>query len=220
MRTSEPGIMVASNAIMDVPRTGAMHSRPAARRTALHEQASQVCFLLNTAISCIRRRRAVDVIGSIQRAASIIDKAAAQIDRHLTTLRTLVNGFATPSAPRVLCIDDNCDVADSEVLLFRAAGIEARACYRSGDALAEALAFGPTVCVIDLNMPGMDGDELGRRLREQSRQPLILVAVTAMDNAASRERIKAAGFDWHLVKPADPVKLLALVEQVEKNARP
>jgi DNA-binding response OmpR family regulator len=68
------------------------------------------------------------------------------------------------------------------VLLFRTVGIQARARYRSENALAEALTFRPTMCVIDLNIPGMDGDELGRRLREQSPQPLALVAVTAMDN--------------------------------------
>jgi CheY-like chemotaxis protein len=117
--------------------------------------------------------------------------------------------------PRILCIDDNRDVADSEAMLLRVVGIEANACYGGEDALAEALAFRPTMCLIDLNMPGMDGDELGMRLRAQARQPLVLVAVTAMDDTASQERIKAAGFDQHLVKPGDPVKLLALVEQCE-----
>jgi CheY-like chemotaxis protein len=71
------------------------------------------------------------------------------------------------------------------------------------------------VCLIDLNMPGMDGDELAVRLREQAAgRPLVLVAVTAMNNAACSARIAAAGFDLHLVKPVDPHQLLAIVDEL------
>lgn len=69
---------------------------------------------------------------------------------------------------RVLCVDDNRDVADSTAELLRLVGFEARACYDGPTALAEAAAFLPSVCLIDLNMPGMDGDELATRLRAQA----------------------------------------------------
>jgi len=99
--------------------------------------------------------------------------------------------------------------------LLRITGFDARACYCGADALAEAVAFLPGVCLIDLNMPGMDGDELAVRLREQSSgRPLVLVAVTAMNNEASCRRIKDAGFDLHLVKPVDPHDLLAAVDRL------
>ena len=114
---------------------------------------------------------------------------------------------------RVLCVDDNRDAADSTADLLRIVGFDARACYDGPTALAEAAAFRPGLCLIDLNMPGMDGDELAVRLREQSGGALpVLVAVTAMDDAASGERVQAARFDLHLVKPVGPHKLLTVVD--------
>lgn len=114
---------------------------------------------------------------------------------------------------RILYVDDNRDLADSAVELLRLAGFDARACYDGPTALAEAVAHHPTLCMIDLNMLGMDGDELAGRLQ---RVPLetrpVLIAVTAMSDAASADRIRAAGFDRHLVKPVDPLTLVALAE--------
>ncbi|HEY1191033.1 MAG TPA: response regulator [Gemmata sp.] len=129
----------------------------------------------------------------------------------------------TPDTPeavpplRVLCIDDNRDVADSEVDLLRVVGFEARACYDGPAALVEAIAFRPGVCLIDLNMPGMDGDELALRLRKWAVDvPLVLVAVTAMNNEESSRRIQSAGFDLHLTKPVDPHNLIAVVDALWK----
>jgi two-component system OmpR family response regulator len=116
---------------------------------------------------------------------------------------------------RVLCVDEIGEVADSTVMLLRVVGFDARACYGGTDALAEAAAFRPAVCLIDLNMPGMNGDELAERLRAQAGEaPLVLVAVTAMGDEACRRRTAAAGFDLHLVKPVDPHQLLAVVDEL------
>jgi CheY-like chemotaxis protein len=115
---------------------------------------------------------------------------------------------------RVLCVDDNRDVADSEADLLRVVGFEARACYCGADALTEATTFLPGVCLIDLNMPGMDGDELAARLLAHPHAPAVLVAVTAMDNEVCRRRIQEAGFHLHLVKPVDPHTLLHVVDEL------
>ena len=116
---------------------------------------------------------------------------------------------------RILCIDDNRDVADSTVALLRIVGFDARACYSGKDALREAIAFQPIVCLIDLNMPQMDGDILAIRLKEQCGEELpILIAITAMSNEASSRRIKNAGFDMHLLKPIEPNKLLEVVDLI------
>lgn len=122
-----------------------------------------------------------------------------------------------PGGPplRVLCVDDNRDAADSTADLLRLVGFEARACYDGPAALAEAAHFLPGVCLIDLNMPGMDGDELASRLREQAgARPLVLVAVTAMGSDECRRRTEAAGFHLHLVKPVDPHDLLRVVDEL------
>ena len=114
----------------------------------------------------------------------------------------------------VLCVDDNHDIADSEAHLLQLVGFEARACYSGAEALAEAAVFLPGVCLIDLNMPEMDGDELAHRLRELPYPPVVLVAVTAMSDETSGERIRNAGFDMHLIKPVNPHTLLAVVDEL------
>jgi two-component system, OmpR family, response regulator len=109
--------------------------------------------------------------------------------------------------PRVLCVDDNPDQADSEALFLRILGFEARACYGGRDAIILAGAFLPDVCLLDMSMPGMEGDELAARLRVWAGgRPLVLVAVTAACTDTP-----AAGFDRHLLKPVDPGRLLAVV---------
>ena len=120
---------------------------------------------------------------------------------------------------RVLCVDDNRDCADSAALLLQAMGFEARACYDGPSALILNDGFRPGVCFVDLNMPGMDGDEVALRLRASPAwRPLLLVAVTAMSNEESRARIEAA-FDLHLVKPVDPGRLLEVVDLLFRAAQ-
>lgn len=123
--------------------------------------------------------------------------------------------------PRVLCVDDNHDVADSEADLLNVVGFDARPCYDGASALREAADFRPCVCLIDLNMPGMDGDELAVRLREQEGgPPPVLVAVTARDDEQSHHRIREAGLDPHLVKPVDPKVLVAVVTTASEACGP
>lgn len=117
--------------------------------------------------------------------------------------------------PRVLCVDDNRDAADSEAELLRLVGFDPRACYDGPSALRVAREFAPDVCLIDLHMPGMDGDELAARLKDEAGdRPVLLVAVTAMSNDESRSRTETAGFALHLVKPVDPHDLLRLVDEL------
>jgi two-component system, OmpR family, response regulator len=114
---------------------------------------------------------------------------------------------------RVLCVDDNRDQADSTALLLTVMGLESKACYDGPSAMLLNDSFRPGLCFVDLNMPGMDGDELAMRLRNNSGwRPLLLIAMTAMSDEVHSGRIKAAPFDLHLVKPVDPTKLLEVVD--------
>jgi len=117
----------------------------------------------------------------------------------------------------VLCVDDNRDLADSEAMLLEVVGYKALACYDGDSALDMVEKFHPCICLIDLNMPNMDGDVLAERLREESDyRPPILVAVTARDDRESSRRIKKAGFDLHLVKPVEPAHLLRIIQDMRK----
>ncbi|WP_149110068.1 response regulator [Limnoglobus roseus] len=118
-----------------------------------------------------------------------------------------------PGPARILCVDDNRDAADTEAELLAVMGYETRACYDGASALRAAADFAPDACLIDLNMPGMDGDELALRLRDQADgEPMLLIAVTARTDVEARVRIDAAGFHRHLVKPAALDQLLAAID--------
>jgi two-component system, OmpR family, response regulator len=112
----------------------------------------------------------------------------------------------TNNGLRILCVDDNHDAADSVADLLKIFGYEVRACYDGPSAVSIFEIFFPHICLIDLNMPGMDGDEVVIHLRAIG-QPILLVAMTAMNNETSCQRIAKVGFDLHLIKPFDPCQL-------------
>ncbi len=121
---------------------------------------------------------------------------------------------------RVLIVDDNVDAADSLGTLLRMVGFVTRVCHGADAALACYDEVAPEACVLDVTMPGMDGCELARRLRELARgTPLLLVAVTALTGKASTERTTEAGFDRHLAKPADPQTLVDALFAFERRLR-
>jgi two-component system, OmpR family, response regulator len=114
---------------------------------------------------------------------------------------------------KVLCVDDNPDAADSTAEMLRLAGFDTRSCHDVTSALAEAEVFEPDVCVLDLTMPGMSGDQLGKVLREWvGVKDVRLIALTGRWDIEAHHRTHNAGFDEHLVKPVDPAKLIAAVK--------
>lgn len=116
---------------------------------------------------------------------------------------------------RVLCVDDNKDIADSEAMLLEVVGFEVEVCYDARSALRVAETFRPRVCLLDLDMPDMAGDELAARLRSAlDGEPLFLVAVTARADERSTDRIRAAGFDLYLLKPVSPGQLVLSLKQL------
>jgi two-component system OmpR family response regulator len=116
---------------------------------------------------------------------------------------------------RILCADDNRDLADTNATLLRMAGYEVRVCYDGADALTAAEEFRPDVCLLDLNMPGLPGEHLAVwiRARANGRRP-VLVALTGYGREQDIRRTELAGFDVHLVKPVEPDRLLDTVRKV------
>jgi CheY-like chemotaxis protein len=129
---------------------------------------------------------------------------------------------AEPSAPkgglnarRLLVVDDNRDGADSLGMLLRFLGAEVHVEHDGPGALAVAASWRPSVVLLDLGMPGMDGFEVARQLRaDQSLDGLRLIALTGWGQEADRERTSAGGFDHHLIKPVDINVLQTLLESL------
>jgi len=109
---------------------------------------------------------------------------------------------------RVLQVDDNLDVADSQMLLLRCLGVDAQAAYDGETALAMIPEFRPHMVIMDIGMPGMDGYETARRIRQLPEgKDLILAALTAWSHDDARRQTAEAGFDHHFVKPL-PIEAL------------
>ena len=116
-------------------------------------------------------------------------------------------------AQRVLVVDDNVDAARTLEAVLRSLGHEVDVAHDGAAALDLARSRRPELVLLDLSMPGMDGLEVARRLRQQpDLQPIRLAAVTGLGHEAARRQSREAGFDAHLVKPLSPQDLARLLE--------
>ena len=120
---------------------------------------------------------------------------------------------------RILVVDDNRDAAESLQMLLSMEGHVVQIAHDGAAALATALSHKPDVVLLDLGLPGMDGYQVARRLRElEGLARVFLVAMTGYGQEEDRRRTEAAGFDHHVVKPADPVALQQLFSRARHIA--
>lgn len=118
---------------------------------------------------------------------------------------------------RILVVDDNRDSADMLALSLQMMGHNVRALYDPQQVVASALDFHPDVAFLDVGMPVLNGFELAAQLRVQrwpgNRGPR-LVALTGWGQEEDRRRSEDAGFDDHLVKPADLDSIESICQHV------
>lgn len=141
----------------------------------------------------------------------------------LPALTDTTAGDALPPPPRlrVLCVDDNEDAADSLGTILEMVGCEVLVTHDAASALAKVGAFNPQVCVLDISMPQIDGCELARRLRDlPGSETQLLIALTALGDYSSLERMADAGFDLHFAKPLPPAELYATLNHFAEHGRP
>ena len=120
----------------------------------------------------------------------------------------------TPSL-RILVVDDNVDAATMLTMLLEAYGHDVLVEHGALRALERAKADRPQVCLLDIGLPEIDGNELAQRLRSQTETAgSVLIAITGYGQEKDREKTLASGFDHHLVKPVDAEKLAALLATV------
>ena len=113
---------------------------------------------------------------------------------------------------RVLVVDDNLDSAETIALMAQLWGHDVRTAHDGQAALEMAADYRPEVVLLDIGLPGMDGFEVARRLREQEWMAgVMLVAMTGYGQEEDRRRSREVGFDHHMVKPIDPGVLQALL---------
>jgi CheY-like chemotaxis protein len=129
---------------------------------------------------------------------------------------------STPPAPaphlaqakRVLIVDDNTDALEVMAEALSLLGYRAHPASNAQQALELAERVHPDLALLDIGLPGLDGYELGKRLRAlPGLQSLTLVALTGYGQASDRARSQSAGFAAHLVKPVE----LSVIEKLLKE---
>jgi signal transduction histidine kinase/CheY-like chemotaxis protein len=119
----------------------------------------------------------------------------------------------TPNRRRVLVVDDNPDGADSLAEVLRLLGHDADVAYDGRSAVSKAVADTFDLVVLDINLPGMDGYEVARRIRQQAPGGMHrFVAMTGFGTEEDHQRSRDEGFIAHLVKPIDHDRLMRIIE--------
>lgn len=116
---------------------------------------------------------------------------------------------------RVLVVDDNQDAAEVLCMLLQSLGVDVKAVDSGPAALATIPDYLPNVILMDIGMPGMDGNEVARRIREQPQFSNIkLIALTGWGQEKDRRLSHESGFDHHLTKPVNFKVLTELIASI------
>src|SRR5260221_7548085 len=135
----------------------------------------------------------------------VVRLPVAELPEHEPQQPPAESGMGPAQTWRVLVVDDNVDHADSTALLLRRAGHEVRVAYQGPTALESAEEFRPTLVLLDIGLPEMDGFEVARRLRLNAHlEDVRLIALTGYGQDTDRQRSLAAGFGRVQVKSVEP----------------
>ncbi len=120
---------------------------------------------------------------------------------------------------RVLVVDDNRDSADSASEVLRLLGNAVETAYSGEAAVAAAARFRPSLVLMDLAMPGLDGFDTRRLMRQvPEADDAFFVAMTGFGNEDDKRRTSAAGFDAHVTKPVELESLVRVLNQARDRA--
>ncbi|MDP3294621.1 MAG: CHASE3 domain-containing protein [Nevskia sp.] len=135
-----------------------------------------------------------------------------------TPIETRVEAGIAPAAAtgrRILVVDDNEDSAASLAMLLDLNGNQTAMAHDGLEALRQVDSFRPAVVLLDLGLPKLNGYEVARRIRAQpGGERIVLVALTGWGQEDDLRKTREAGFDQHLVKPANYAVLMAYLESL------
>jgi CheY-like chemotaxis protein len=166
-------------------------------------------------------QRLVDMHGGSVEAKSPGKDQGTEITVRLPLSRTAEKSVEPETAvtpaegTRVLVVDDNHDAGEVLAMLLESMGFETRAVDSGAGALATLPDYQPDLILMDIGMPGMNGYEVARRIREQRQYDHIkLVALTGWGQEKDRLLSRESGFDHHLTKPVDFKVLKGLITSI------
>lgn len=125
-----------------------------------------------------------------------------------------------PGKPVILVVDDNQDALDLSCMLLSAMDFTVHTAHDAESVMRAALDHRPDVVLLDIGLPGVNGYDIARLLRQQPElHGVLLIAITGYGAERDIQKSFEAGFDHHLVKPAAPEQLLALLHNARRQER-
>lgn len=113
---------------------------------------------------------------------------------------------------RILIVEDDKDTSESMARLLKIFGYEVEVAREGPEAIARAVCQRPDFILLDIGLPGVDGYQVARSLKQEVACPeTVIIAVTGYGQPEDRHRSREAGIDYHLVKPVDHRDLIALL---------
>jgi len=127
----------------------------------------------------------------------------------------LSNGkSAVATGLKILVVDDNVDAASMFAMLFQIEGHDVRTAFNGADAIESARGFTPDAVFLDISLPDMNGYRVAEQLRLMpALGKAMLVAMTGYSDDDGQDRSRKAGFDHHVVKPADHELVKSLLDE-------
>jgi len=116
------------------------------------------------------------------------------------------------AAKKVLLVDDDADILEVLRLYFEKEGYRVSSCMQGDKVLGVVESFNPDIILLDLMLPGMDGNDICRELRKTSDVPIIML--TARTDTLDKVLGLELGADDYIAKPFEPKEVLARVKAV------
>jgi signal transduction histidine kinase len=114
---------------------------------------------------------------------------------------TPAGDIAVCPSRRIVIVDDNADIRDLLQIKLKKLGHAVETAGDGHAGLQRIAESRPDIAIIDIGMPGLDGYEVAKRVRDGHGDDILLIALTGFGQADDRDRAAAAGFDEHMTKP-------------------
>ncbi|MDP2648795.1 MAG: ATP-binding protein [Patescibacteria group bacterium] len=136
-----------------------------------------------------------------------------------TILRSGSKLRQTKRTQRILVVDDNESTANAIGKLLALRGHEVALAYTGADAIQKARELQPQSIILDIGLPDTDGYTVARTLRQEKSFSPVIIALTGYGQAADKEKARAAGFNYHLTKPAGLKEIEAILRKVPRGEK-
>jgi two-component system, chemotaxis family, CheB/CheR fusion protein len=136
-----------------------------------------------------------------------------------TALNSPAPSTAPTAAATILIIEDNADSRRMLEAMLKLDGFTVHSAADGQEGLEAIRKLRPDVAIVDIGLPGLDGYQVAKRVREDSSfNNVVLIALTGYGRPDDRRAVQEAGFDEHLIKPLNPDDLSRVLKKTQRSS--